>query len=368
MLQPIRLPVLAVVLSLVALSPAAAAQAPAKTAAKTPAQPLLDDSGPHFIVRRYPRDKNKAIAVVGGKTLTLGELVAHIDARHYPGFTRLLETQPTFQNMLQSDLIAPWVRQFADLEALRQHLGDEYVDPVLLEKAQSASLKQSFEAYLAKYIEMRRQQGRPEPSQKTVNGLLAKFQLERGIAAELQGMLDLLEPDDYSRKQLRDFFNANARFFGGQVTIQHILIQHRDGGTGILLNDEGRARANAQVAEVKARLRPDGSNFAELVRLYSADSRTRNDGGRLPGIHRFDDRLPAALCRAAWRLRDGEVSTDVVETQYGWHFIRRLEFTQQVFVLFTDDAIPSIRTVMRRAMQEKRLFEAREQANVQLLL
>lgn len=329
----------------------------------------LDRSGPSFVSVRYPRDKDKAIAVVGNKTITLGELVRHIDARHYPGFEALVREQPSFQRYLQSDLMAPWVRQYADLEALRQDLGDVYVDPVELEKAQSASLKASFEDYLGKVLEHRRQTGRTsELTQRHVNRLLADFQLKRGLSAELQGMLDLLEQDDYTRKQLRDFFNDNARYFGGQVTVQHILVQHRDGGTGLLLRDEGRARANARVAEIKARLRPDGSNFNELVRLFSDDNRTRANGGRLEGIHRFDDRLPAALCRVAWALRDGQVTSDVVETQYGWHFLRRLEFAQQIFILFTDDAIPSIRQVMRRAMQEQRLFEARAAAKIQLLL
>ena len=332
-------------------------------APQEPAQP------PHFVAVQYPRDKGKAIAVVGGKTLTLGELIQHIDARHYPGFEQLVRRQPTFQRYLQSDLMAPWVRQFADLEAVRQQLGDTYLDPVELEKAQSASLKASFEDYLGKVVEHRRQGGRPtELTQRHVNRLLADFQLRRGLSAELQGMLDLLEKDDYTRKQLRDFFNDNARFFGGQVTVQHILIQNRDGGTGLLLADEGIARANARVAEVKARLRADGSNFDELVRLFSDDSRTRDTDGKLPGIHRFDDRLPAALCRAAWAMRDGQVTADVVETQYGWHFLRRIEFAQQIFILFTDDAIPSIRQVMRRAMQERRLFAARDAAKVRLLL
>lgn len=329
----------------------------------------LKPEGPQFVAVSYPRDQDKAIAVVGGKTLTLRQLVQHIDERHYPGFEKLLRKQPTFQRYLQSDLMAPWVRQFADLEAIRQHLGDKYVDPVLLEKAQSASLKASFEGYLAKVIEHRRMTGRTtELSQKHVNSLLADFQLKRGLSAELQGYLDHLEKDDYTRKQLRDFFNDNARFFGGQVTVQHILIQHRDGGTGLLLKDEGLARANGRVAEIKARMRPDGSNFNELVRLFSDDNKTRNTDGKLPGIHRFDDRLPAALCRAAWALRDGQVTADVVETQYGWHFLRRLEFAQQIFILFTDDAIPSIRQVMRRAMQERLLFAARRKAKIRLLL
>ena len=332
-------------------------------------QATAQDTDPHFVSVQYPRDKAKAIAVVGSETITLGELIAHIDARHYPGFEQLVRKQPTFQRYLQSDLMAPWVRQFADMEAVRQQLGDAYLDPVELEKAQSASLKASFEDYLGKVVEHRRQIGRPtELSQRHVNRLLADFQLKRGLSAELQGMLDLLEKDDYTRKQLRDFFNDNARFFGGQVTVQHILIQHRDGGTGLLLRQDGIARANARVAEVQARLRPDGSNFSDLVRLFSDDSRTRDNDGELPGIHRFDDRLPASLCRAAWSLRDGQVTDDVVETQYGWHFLRRVEFAQQVFILFTDDAIPSIRQVMRRAMQERRLFAAREAAKLRLLL
>lgn len=334
----------------------------------TKPNPLVKSDSPHFIVVRYPQDKGKAIAVVGQKTLRLEELVRHIEERHYPGFAQLLETQPGFQRYLQSDLIAPWVRQFTDLEAIRQFVGEENIDSVELEKAQSSVLKSNFEGYLGKVIEGRRRSGRPEPTQTAVNRLLADFQLRRGLSAELQGMLNYLEKGDFTRKELRDFFNSNARFFGGQVTVQHILVQHRDGGTGILLKDEGIARANARVAEIKARLRPDGANFEQLVRLFSDDQRTAQSGGELSGIHRFDDRLPATICRSAWKLRDGEVSDDVVESQYGWHFVRRLAFAQQVFILFTDDAIPSIRVIMRRAMQEQLLFKARNQAKLRLLL
>ena len=341
---------------------------PAKAAAPDKSMQLATDQGPHFIVRRYPQDKDKAIAVVGQKTLTLGDLINHIDARHYPGFKKLMTTEPSFQRYLQSDLIAPWVRQFADMEALRQGLDGVTIDPVDLEKSQAASLKASFESYLGRVIEDRRMQGRPEPTQARVNSMLAEFQLRRGMSAELQGMLDLIEPQDYTRKQLRDFFNANPRFMGGQVTIQHLLIQHRDGGTGILLKDDGIARANARIAEVKARLRPDGSNFGDLVRQFSDDTRTAKNDGELPGVHRFDDRLPATLCRAAWSLQDGQCMPDVIETQYGYHFIRRLSFNQPIFILFTDDAIPSIRIVMRRAMQERLLLGAREKAGLRLLL
>lgn len=323
----------------------------------------------HFVLRRYPEDKDAAIAVVGGRTLTLGELVDHIDARHYPGFRDGLSERPEFKRYLQSDLIAPWVRQFADLEAVRQASADREIDAKQLEEAQSAALKKSFEGWLATYVEDQRQHGHPgNLSQRRVNALLADFQLQNGLAAELQGLLDHLVPDDFNRAELQLFFRDHARYFGGQVTIAHILVQHRDAGTGILLDAEGIARANARLAEIRGRLRPDGSNFEEIARLFSDDTRTGKDGGLLTGVRRFDDRLPATLCRAAWALQDGEVGSEVVETQYGWHLIKRIDFNQQMFILFTDDAIPSIRIVMRRALQENLLLGARERASLRLLM
>lgn len=335
----------------------------------TPNVPLLGKQRPGHVLLAWPEDQETPIAVVGSRTLTLRDLVEHLDSRHHPGFKKALAERPEIQRMLGSDLMAPWVRQFADLEALRQSLGDQQPDPKVLEAAQSESLKQSFQGYLDNYVAHRKQAGRPtELSQRRVNIMLAEYQLQSGLAAELQGMLDVLEPDDYPRGVMQQFFNDNARVFGGQVTLAHILVQNRDAGTGLLLDAEGLARANSRIADIKARLRPDGSNFEEIARLYSDDTRTAKDGGKLAGVHRYDDRLPATLCRAAWQLRDGETSAEVVETQYGWHLVKRLEFAQQVFILFTDDAIPSIRFVMRRAMQEQRLLGAREQAPVRLLL
>jgi hypothetical protein len=343
--------------------PPAAPQQPAATA---PAPAPQAAPAPHFVVRRYPQDREAAIAVVGDRTLTLGDLVDHIDGRHHAGFRAKLEKGIEYQRLLQSDLIAPWVRHFADLEALRQTFAAD-IDAKQLEQAQSGALKSMFQGHLEKVAEARTQRGADPLTPEQVGKELDRYQLPNGLAAELQGMLDHLEPGKFNRAQLRNFYEANARVFGGQVTISHILIQHRDSGTGILLNDDGLALANQRLADVKARLQPDGSNFEEVARARSDDQRTAHEGGLLRGIHRYDDRMPAALCRAAWALRDGEVS-DVVETPYGWHFVKRLEFTQNIHILFTDDAMPTIEKVMRRALQEDRLFAARKQAGVRLLL
>lgn len=345
------------------LSSAALAQDP--PVAGEPPQPA---PAPHFVVLRYPADRAVPVAEVGGQPLTLGQLVDHLDEKHHPGFRQALETQPGVQRYLTSDLIAPWVRHFADLQALRLATRDQGIDETKLREAQQAGLKKGFEAWLGKEAERRRTSGLPaEFTQKQIDRMLADWQLRNGLGVELQGWLDHLEPDTYTRAQMMEFFNANARAFGGQVKFAHILVQHRDAGTGILLADEGRARASARLADIRARLLPDGSNFAEVARLCSEDTRTAPEGGVVGFVHRFDDRMPAVLCRAAWFLRDGETS-DVVESQYGWHLVQRLDFQQHIFVLFTDDAIPTIRQAMRRARQEDWLFKVRDFAKIKLLL
>ncbi|MFO1076743.1 MAG: peptidylprolyl isomerase [Planctomycetota bacterium] len=360
-------PIPAAVLLPLAIAAAFACPAQEVPKAATPQTPAAPPA-PHFLVRKFPEDRNVPVAIVGGQPVSLGDLIDHIDERHRPGLARLMETQPAYQRILQSDLIAPWVRQFADIRALELAYRDANIDQKKLEEAMSASLKQSFEGYLKNYVDDRQRRGVDIAlTQEQVNSLLTEYQQNYGLAAELQGWLDYLETGDYTRQQLHDFFDVNARCFGGMVTIEHILIQHRDAGTGILLDDHDYGLAAGQLAKVKASLRPDGSNFEDVARLYSHDRRTAKDGGRIEGIKRFDDRLPAPLCRAAWSLRDGEVS-DVVESQYGWHIIRRLDLQQNIFILFTDDAIPSIRIVMRRALQENRLFGARAAAKVELKL
>jgi hypothetical protein len=329
-----------------------------------PARPAPPE--PHFVLLRYPADRDLPVAVVADQPCTLGDLVDHIDARHYPGFAKLMASRPEFQRYLQSDLIAPWVRNFADIKALEAATRESGIDRQKLDEVISATLKNRFQNWLTKHIEDRQKAGiTAELTQAQVNSRLADFQLSYGLSIELQGWLDHLEPEEYTTPQLHEFFTAHARYFGGQVTIAHILIQHRDAGTGILLAEKGRAQAEARVADVRLRLLPDGSNFAEVARLLSEDRRTCNDGGVIAGIHRFDDRLPAELCRAAWRMKDGEVS-DVVESRYGYHFLFRMEFNQHIFVLFNDAAMPTIKDVMRRSRQEDLLMEAREKGRLKL--
>ena len=143
------------------------------------------------------------------------------------------------------------------------------------------------------------------------------------------------------------------------VRASHVLIGARDAAP------EAKASARAEAEQVLELARTADVAFADLAREHSTCPSAPH-GGDL-GFFPRHGAMVDAFAAAAFELEPGEVS-DVVETQYGWHICRRLDFNQQIWMLFTDDAMPTIRLVMRRARQEERLFGARKAANVQLLL
>src|SRR5262245_30459393 len=153
----------------------AATATPCGTAQDASAPQPIAAAAPRFITLHYPADKDYAVALVDGLPLTLEELVKHIDARHYPGFHQLMagaDGKGTAEGnrFLTSDLIAPWVREFADIKALEAEARARgEIDQAKVDERLSAALKKAFEHYLADYVEGLRQDGHPtELTQKRV--------------------------------------------------------------------------------------------------------------------------------------------------------------------------------------------------------
>lgn len=390
-MMPSALPVLLALAVLTLSSPAQSTPAPstpmpastpdATAPATSPEPGEPGAANKHFVQLRYPRDREYVVATVDGMPIWLEHLVQHIDERHYPGFRMLMAGPegtgtPDGRRILESDLIAPWVRQLAEIRAFEAEAKTQGVaDEKRLEERQSAALKFAFESYLKTYTESLAERGLPtELTQKRVNGLLTDYQMRHGLACELQGWIDFMTPLDQlpmpegqDDQQLNDFFQSYPRYFGGGVTIAQILIQNRDAGTGILLAEEGRLRAAARLEEVQKRLLPDGSNFEDLARQYSDDTRGGQNGGVLKHVERFDHRLPPAICRAAWSMQDGQVSA-VLETQYGWHLVKRIEVVQRMMMLYSEDTKPLVRQLRQRQQQENLLFGVREKHRIELRL
>jgi hypothetical protein len=109
-----------------------------------------------------------------------------------------------------------------------------------------------------------------------------------------------------SAEQVAEFYNSgDARMF------QHILVT-----AGPTAADS--ARAQGTVRQIQAGLRA-GQSFASFADQHNTDA-TRGNGGILPPTPRGGFVQP--FDSVAWTLVPGATS-GVVETQFGWHFIRR---------------------------------------------
>lgn len=105
----------------------------------------------------------------------------------------------------------------------------------------------------------------------------------------------------------------------GQIHAAHILIMYKGSMRAPANITRSKEEAHKLAEDVLKKIK-DGADFAEMARLYS-DGPSKDRGGDLRTFGRgamvkpFED--------AAFSLKKGEVS-DIVETQFGFHIIKRL--------------------------------------------
>ena len=93
-----------------------------------------------------------------------------------------------------------------------------------------------------------------------------------------------------------------------------------------------RAAAKKKVDEVFAKVK-SGGNFEELAKQYSEDKGSAEKGGDLDFMYKgvFDPQFD----RAVADLKTGETS-DIIETEYGYHIIRLMETKPSDYAPFAD--------------------------------
>mgnify|MGYP001223885264 CR=1 FL=1 len=102
----------------------------------------------------------------------------------------------------------------------------------------------------------------------------------------------------------------------GEMRCAHIMIRpdSEKGGP-----EEAKTKIDALASELAA-----GADFTELALQHSADQSSRTKGGELPWFG--TGRMVESFEEAAFGLAaDGDISAPV-QTQYGWHIIKRLEY------------------------------------------
>jgi peptidyl-prolyl cis-trans isomerase NIMA-interacting 1 len=105
------------------------------------------------------------------------------------------------------------------------------------------------------------------------------------------------------------------------IIAQHILVAYAGAKRAPKGTTRSKADAKARASEALARIR-SGTTFEDAVSQYSDDAGSVERMGSVGKFHR-DDMNPA-FSGAAFALRVGQVS-DVVETPFGFHIIKRTQ-------------------------------------------
>ena len=173
-----------------------------------------------------------------------------------------------------------------------------------------------------------------------------KAQLAQARIAELaSGNIDAFRAAaPITDAQLQAFYDEEAARTGGvELQLQHILFA-----------DEASARSALEVAKAP------GADFDAIVAGYATTARQARtlDWANLA-------QLPPELGQAAKSLQDGELAQQPVQTQYGWHVVKRLASRP-----YTPPPIEQVREGAKRQLEAQmlrdRIKALREKAKIVL--
>lgn len=100
-----------------------------------------------------------------------------------------------------------------------------------------------------------------------------------------------------------------------KITVQHILIGVKQNAT-----DDEKAAAKQKAEDLIKQLQ-DGADFDQLAKDNSTDTSTASQGGKIGPFKRSD--MVKEFADAAYNLKNvGDITTEPVLTQYGYHIIK----------------------------------------------
>lgn len=135
--------------------------------------------------------------------------------------------------------------------------------------------------------------------------------------------------DNIGEKDIKKYYNDEIK---PDIKVSHILISVNyasDASEDDKTKAKNEAKAKAQEALDKLKAADKSKiadTFSELAKEYSNDDSSKDDGGSLGFIN--TDTLGSNynnLVTESYKLKDGEYSSNIVETELGYHLVYRTE-------------------------------------------
>ena len=149
--------------------------------------------------------------------------------------------------------------------------------------------------------------------------------------------------DNISEKDIKKYYNDEIK---PDIKVSHILISVNyatDASDDDKTKAKNEAKAKAQEALDKLKAADKSKiadTFSELAKEYSNDDSSKDDGGNLGFIN--TDTLGSnydKLVTEAYKLKDGEYSSNIVETELGYHLVYRTETKEKADLESVRDTI-----------------------------
>ena len=162
---------------------------------------------------------------------------------------------------------------------------------------------------------------------------IPKEDIEKELEKELIATKYIGEASEVTDKEAENYYNKNKdEFF--KVRASHILIKNTD-DEGNKVSDTQKKK-NKEKAQDILKQAKEGVDFAQLAKEYSEDSSSENGGdldffGKGQMVEPFEN--------AAFSLKNGEIYSDVVETDYGYHIIKKTDEKYEDFETIKEELV-----------------------------
>lgn len=164
---------------------------------------------------------------------------------------------------------------------------------------------------------------------------IPKEDIEKELEKELIATQYIAQASEVTEKEAQNYYDKNKDEFL-KVRASHILIKNTD-DEGNAVSDDQKKKNKEQAEEILKQAK-DGVDFAQLAKEYSADT-SSEDGGDLDFFSKGQMVEPFEEASFSSTLKTGEVYPEVVETDYGYHIIKKTDEKYEEFDTIKEDLI-----------------------------